>query len=161
MLLFHIWEYKGCHFKDPLISFWSISVCVCAHAVSLSLCSVYALHFGILFLYLPNPLFLLCLFPAKTESLSSPMHRLRTVPSSSVMTPSVGCVVTPGLRWCRSPVPVASCMDLTPRDQRWPTWLKLCWEQRRGRWRFPSTLKMVWFCQLWCSCVPPPNVPSF
>lgn len=32
------------------------------------------------------------------ESSSSPTHRWKTVPSSSVTTPSVGCAVTPELR---------------------------------------------------------------
>lgn len=94
-------------------------------------------------LYLFFPPFLL---PLQIESFSSPMHRWRTVPLFSVMMPSVGCVVIPGLRWCRSPAPAASCMDLTPGDRQSPRWLKLCWEQRRERWRSLSTLKMVWSC---------------
>lgn len=86
------------------------------------------------------------LFPPQIESSSSPTRRWKTVRSFSVMTPSVRCAVTPELRWCRSPAPVASYMDLTPRGRPWPRWLKLCWERRRGEWRFASTLKMVWCC---------------
>lgn len=81
------------------------------------------------------------------------MHRWRTVPSSSAMMPSVGCVVTHGPRSCRSRVPAASCMDLIPRDQQWHRWLKHYWEQRRGESRFPSTPKKVKSCELLCSWI--------
>lgn len=93
------------------------------------------------------PVFKACPLHTQIESSSLPTRRWKTVLSSSVMTPSVGCAVTLELRWCRSPAPVASCMDPTPRDQRWPRWLKLCWEQRRGGWRYASTPKMVWSCE--------------
>lgn len=90
--------------------------------------------------YLSHPPF--SFFP-KIESSSSPTRRWRTAPSSSVTTPSAGCAVTPGRRWCRSRVPAASCTDPTPRDRRWPRWLKLCWEPRRGEWRWACTPKKV------------------
>lgn len=80
---------------------------------------------------------------SKIESLLSPMHKWKTVPLSSVMMPSAGCVDTPEPRWCRNHVPAASCMVHIQRDQRWPRWLKHYWEQRRGEWRWPSTLKKV------------------
>lgn len=133
-------------------------VCVCCEFQLRDLClfSIWGIYSSTLgtcnmncnFVYLLNPSFLLFPSPPKIESSSLPTLRWRTAPSSSVTMPSVRCVVTPEQRWCRSLVPAASCMDPTPRGQQWPRWLKLCWEQRRGRWRFPSTLKTVWSCQL-------------
>ena len=94
----------------------------------------------------------------QVASLSSPMPEWRTVPSSSATMASATCVVTPGLRSCRSHARVTSSTDLTPSDwllPRWPQALLGSEERKveinlyRKDGRKTLTVKVTWEVAVW------------
>lgn len=71
------------------------------------------------------------------------MPGYRTALSSTVMTASARWRVSPGRTSCRSRARATSCTASSPPGTLWPRWPRRCWARRSGRWRSPTTARMV------------------
>lgn len=71
------------------------------------------------------------------------MPGCRIVLLSTVMTASVRWRAFPGRMSCRSHVPVTFYTASSPTGTQSRRWPRRCWAQRNGRWRSPTTARMV------------------
>ena len=82
-------------------------------------------------------------FLLQIKNLSLQMPECRTVPSSTATMGSVRWLVSPGQMSCKSRAPVTFSMGPRPRGMMLLKLPRRCWGQRRGKWRSPTTTKMV------------------